>query len=317
MLESFAPARRGRRTSSWSRVRAARPRSTCAPATSPTWASRWPPACRCVLAGDIERGGVIAQLVGTVAAARARGAGPAGRLPGQQVPRRPGLVRRRPSGDRGAHRPALAGRGDLARARRATCPRRTSLGLAELAADGRGADSRPDHGRRAAAAAARQFRRSRPARGRARCRPCGSLEPGEPLPALTRPRAPAREQGDPGRPRGPAGAGWDIDILAHARRGGWVLGLCGGYQMLGRSIADPLGLEGPPGETRGLGPARGRHGPGAGQGAGLARRAGARHGRAGARLRDPYGADRRVAAGNGRCCAWTAWPTAPAARTGG
>jgi adenosylcobyric acid synthase len=40
-------------------------------------------------------------------------------------------------------------------------------------------------------------------------------------------------------------AGWDVDILAHRRRGGHVLGLCGGYQMLGRSVADPLGLEGP------------------------------------------------------------------------
>jgi len=47
--------------------------------------------------------------------------------------------------------------------------------------------------------------------------------------------------------------GWDIDILAHARRGGAVLGLCGGYQMLGRLIRDPLGLEGPPGEAQGLG----------------------------------------------------------------
>ncbi len=47
--------------------------------------------------------------------------------------------------------------------------------------------------------------------------------------------------------------GWDIDLLAHARRGGRVLGLCGGYQMLGRSIADPLGLEGPPGTDPGLG----------------------------------------------------------------
>ncbi|MBY6239887.1 cobyric acid synthase [Methylosinus sp. Sm6] len=49
------------------------------------------------------------------------------------------------------------------------------------------------------------------------------------------------------------GQGWDIDIAAHARRGGGVLGLCGGYQMLGRRIADPLGLEGPAGEVEGLG----------------------------------------------------------------
>src|SRR5207253_2393517 len=38
--------------------------------------------------------------------------------------------------------------------------------------------------------------------------------------------------------------GWDIDILAHRRRGGCVLGICGGYQMLGRTIADPDGVEG-------------------------------------------------------------------------
>jgi len=47
--------------------------------------------------------------------------------------------------------------------------------------------------------------------------------------------------------------GWDIDIAAHARRGGRVLGLCGGYQMLGRSIADPDGIEGAPGRVAGLG----------------------------------------------------------------
>lgn len=41
--------------------------------------------------------------------------------------------------------------------------------------------------------------------------------------------------------------GWDIDLAAHVRRGGRVLGICGGFQMLGRSIADPLGVEGPPG----------------------------------------------------------------------
>ena len=47
--------------------------------------------------------------------------------------------------------------------------------------------------------------------------------------------------------------GWDIDLQAHLRRGGHVLGLCGGYQMLGRSIADPDGIEGPPGTDPGLG----------------------------------------------------------------
>ncbi len=47
--------------------------------------------------------------------------------------------------------------------------------------------------------------------------------------------------------------GWDIDIAAHLHRGGRVLGLCGGYQMLGRRIADPEGIEGPAGEDAGLG----------------------------------------------------------------
>ena len=47
--------------------------------------------------------------------------------------------------------------------------------------------------------------------------------------------------------------GWHIDLLAHARRGGRVLGVCGGYQMLGRRVADPQGIEGPPGAIDGLG----------------------------------------------------------------
>ncbi|TBR30127.1 MAG: cobyric acid synthase, partial [Reyranella sp.] len=48
-------------------------------------------------------------------------------------------------------------------------------------------------------------------------------------------------------------AGWDIDLKAHLRRGGHVLGLCGGYQMLGRRVADPDGIEGPPCSVEGLG----------------------------------------------------------------
>jgi len=47
--------------------------------------------------------------------------------------------------------------------------------------------------------------------------------------------------------------GWDRDLMAHVRRGGRVIGVCGGYQMLGTMIRDPLGLEGEVLETPGLG----------------------------------------------------------------
>jgi adenosylcobyric acid synthase len=47
--------------------------------------------------------------------------------------------------------------------------------------------------------------------------------------------------------------GFDIDIAAHRRRGGMILGLCGGYQMLGRRLADPDGMEGPAATVDGLG----------------------------------------------------------------
>jgi adenosylcobyric acid synthase len=48
-------------------------------------------------------------------------------------------------------------------------------------------------------------------------------------------------------------AGFDIDIAAHRRRGGAILGICGGYQMLGRSVADPGGIEGSAAAVEGLG----------------------------------------------------------------
>ena len=47
--------------------------------------------------------------------------------------------------------------------------------------------------------------------------------------------------------------GWDIDLAAHARRGGRILGICGGYQMLGHSVRDPGGIEGSAGDSPGLG----------------------------------------------------------------
>ena len=47
--------------------------------------------------------------------------------------------------------------------------------------------------------------------------------------------------------------GWDHDIVAHARSGGRVLGICGGYQMLGQQIMDPDGADGEHGEAQGLG----------------------------------------------------------------
>jgi adenosylcobyric acid synthase len=46
--------------------------------------------------------------------------------------------------------------------------------------------------------------------------------------------------------------GWHVDLFAHARRGGRVLGICGGYQMLGTSVADPEGIEGPVQNVEGL-----------------------------------------------------------------
>lgn len=47
--------------------------------------------------------------------------------------------------------------------------------------------------------------------------------------------------------------GWDADLADHAARGGHVLGLCGGYQMLGQAVHDPDGLEGAARSVAGLG----------------------------------------------------------------
>ena len=82
------------------------------------------------------------------------------------------------------------------------------------------------------------------------------LEPGSRCrPRPTSSSSPAARRPSP-TSRPCARAGWDIDILAHVRRGGRVLGLCGGYQMLGRSIADPAGRRGPARRRPGPRPSR-------------------------------------------------------------
>lgn len=48
-------------------------------------------------------------------------------------------------------------------------------------------------------------------------------------------------------------AGWPAYLARHLRYGGKLLGICGGFQMLGRTIEDPLGIEGEPGTSAGLG----------------------------------------------------------------
>ncbi|EPZ7317751.1 cobyric acid synthase [Vibrio mimicus] len=47
--------------------------------------------------------------------------------------------------------------------------------------------------------------------------------------------------------------GWDKEILRHMRLGGKVMGICGGFQMLGEWVHDPLGIEGEAGSSEGLG----------------------------------------------------------------
>jgi len=79
------------------------------------------------------------------------------------------------------------------------------------------------------------------------------LRPGEPIPAnvdlVILPGSKATIA-DLGALRA---AQWDVDLKAHVRRGGRVLGICGGYQMLGKRVSDPQGIEGPPSTCDGLG----------------------------------------------------------------
>jgi adenosylcobyric acid synthase len=79
------------------------------------------------------------------------------------------------------------------------------------------------------------------------------IAPGRPIPAEAALVILAGSKGTIADLEAMKAEGWDVDIRAHVRRGGRVVGVCGGYQMLGTRVADPDGIEGPPGETAGLG----------------------------------------------------------------
>lgn len=79
------------------------------------------------------------------------------------------------------------------------------------------------------------------------------IQPGEPLPGMADVVLLPGSKATRGDLAFLRAQGWDIDIAAHVRRGGRVVGLCAGYQMLGAMVHDPDGLEGPPGSTPGLG----------------------------------------------------------------
>ena len=200
-----------------------------------------------VLIGDIDRGGVIAQIVGTKTV-----------LDPQDAAMVRGFLVNKFRGDASLFSDGMA-----------MIAERTgwaALGLvpffaeaARLPAEDAVALARRRDPTAAAkvvavphAAAYQQFRRFRSAEagagGRARMVP-----PGEPLPVVRSGRScPAPRRPSPISPSCARRAGTSTS-LAHVRRGGKVLGICGGYQMLGQTIADPLGMEGPPGAVAGLG----------------------------------------------------------------
>ena len=79
------------------------------------------------------------------------------------------------------------------------------------------------------------------------------VQPGQPIPAAARLVIIPGSKSTRGDLAFLRAQGWDIDLAAHVRRGGHVLGICGGYQMLGQLIDDPDGIEGAAGASPGLG----------------------------------------------------------------
>jgi adenosylcobyric acid synthase len=203
-----------------------------------------------VLAGDIDRGGVIAQLVGTHAL-----------IPAVERARIKGFLVNKFRGDPALFDPALS-----VIAERTGWP---SLGLVPWFADAARlpAEDAASLGQRAGTGASddRPIRVVVPQLSR-----IANFDDLDPLAAETdvevlfvAPGRPLPLDADlillPGSKATIAdlaffrAQGWDIDLAAHVRRGGWVLGVCAGYQMLGTRVADPMGVEGPPGAVPGLG----------------------------------------------------------------
>jgi adenosylcobyric acid synthase len=204
-----------------------------------------------VLAGDIERGGVIAQFVGTVALLELE---ERALLRGYIVNK----FRGDPSLFDDAH-PVIAERTGLASLGVVTwceaardLPKEDVLGLAEAAAAPRPRDGSPIRVAVPRLPRIANFDDLDPLLAE----PAVALrliEPGQALPGDTDLVLLPGSKATLGDLAALRREGWDIDILAHARRGGWVVGLCGGFQMLGSRVADPGGVEGPPGTAAGLG----------------------------------------------------------------
>ena len=221
-----------------------------------------------VLMGDIDRGGVIASLVGTKAVIDPDDAAMIVGLHRQSLPRRSVAVRRRHEAGRAPHRLAVAGAGAVLRPTPIGCrPRMRSAARA-----GARGGKRPHADRRAGLSAHRQFRRFRSAAPRARRR--SRLRPARRADSRRR-RAghPAGLEGDHRRPRRacarPAGTSTSRRICGAAATC-WASAAA--TRCSAGSIADPDGIEGPPGSGRRARPARCRDGAGRRQGPGRGHR---------------------------------------------
>ena len=204
--------------------------------------------CPVVLIGDIDRGGVFAQILGTKAA-----------LAPDDAATIVGFIVNKFRGDASLF---AERHGDASPSAPAGAP----------SASRRSFPTRRACRRRTPSASPASSRaRKRRSRSPCRCSPASPistisircrLEPGVRLVFVRAGRAaaglpissscPAARRPSPTSPIFRA-QGWDIDLFAHVRRGGRVLGVCGGYQMLGTRVADPDGIEGPAGAVEGLG----------------------------------------------------------------